>query len=118
MIQNDRPLRAALKELADSYDYTNGTWKHSSYELQKVALSVKNRVWSKEFNQALTRSIQRRINRRYPTTAIRQNSGHCTQHFAENAVACIQRYLRKGINHISAKKYAYMRNCIINLNDI
>lgn len=100
MLQIDKPLNAALKELADSYDYEIGTWKRSSNELQKIARIVSGRKWTKEFKHILVHSIQRRINKRYPTTAIRQNSGHCTQHIAENAIACIQRYLRKSINHI------------------
>jgi len=98
MLQNDKgvnhSLNIALRNLAQSYNYEAGNWRSSSYQLDNVARIIKAGEWSSQIKAEVTHSIQRRINRRYPTTSVLQNSGHCTQHIAENAVKRIEYRLR------------------------
>lgn len=98
MLQNDKSinhsLNIALRRLAQSYNCNEGNWRSSSYQLDNVARVIKAGEWSSQIKAEVTRSIQRRINRRYPTTAVFQNSGHCTQHIAENAVKRIEYRMR------------------------
>lgn len=114
-LQDDKPLRRVLTKLADSFDAANGNWVHSSYELQKVAVVLKDRQWTRELGQSLKRSIQRRLNRRHMPMAFGTNNYICTQHVAENAVANIRRYQRKGIEEVTAKKYIATPPNFINL---
>lgn len=90
MIQDGGILERALHKLAQSYNTNDGTWRKSSKELDEIASVIDVDKWSKEFEEEIVQSIQRMINSRYPTTAIRENSGHCTQHIAENAVSRIK----------------------------
>lgn len=99
MLQTDKlinnALNKALRKLAQSYDYIEGNWRHSSKQLDDVARILLDGEWSSQVKTEMRLSIQRRINRRYPTIAIFQDSGHCTQHIAENAIRRIDDRLRK-----------------------
>ena len=99
MLQTDKhinhALNIALRKLAQSYDYIEGNWRHSSKQLDDVARILHDGEWSAQIKAEVSLSIQRRINRRYPTTTIFQNSGHCTQHIAQNAIRRIDDRLRK-----------------------
>lgn len=111
MLQNDKgvnhSLNIALRNLAQSYNYEAGNWRSSSYQLDNVARIIKAGEWSSQIKAEVTHSIQRRINRRYPTTSVLQNSGHCTQHIAENAVKRIEYRLQHGISS-APRNFAYL----------
>lgn len=104
MLLNDEyigsALDIALRNLAKSYNHKAGNWRTCTKQLDNVARVLKEIKWTKSIEIEIRKSIQRRINRSYPTTAIRESSGHCTEQIASNAVKRIRYRLLHGVSSV------------------